>query len=171
MRRDIIILFLAALFALPCMAREPHRGYRGFVDLELDLGAFDFYDAAQDRQHEMQSFVGIATSHGYQFNDNFFAGIGIMLSCTSSMSYGNFPVFADFRYDATLGHFKPYADIRLGCNVAAPGLYFSPTVGHRFSCGRRANFNLGMGLMVLRIKDNDIDSHRCFFAVRLGFDF
>lgn len=94
-----------------------------------------------------------------------------MLSCTTSGSYGNCPVFADFRYDSAFGRFKPFADLRLGYNVIEPGFYFSPMVGHRFSCGSRANFNLGMGMMLLRIKDNDIDIHRCFFAVRLGFDF
>lgn len=169
MRRKVLVFIFVALLSLPCMARDIHRGYRGFFDFNNDVGGMATFNAIYELEYYLHGFLGISTTHGYQFNENLFVGAGLMLSVATSMSYGNFPVFADFRYDTEIGKFKPYADVRLGYNVVAPGVYISPTVGHRFNCGRKANFNLGLGMMLLRIEDDH--KLRCLFSLRLGFDF
>ena len=171
MKRSVLICVLLALLAWPITARNLHRGYRGFVDFDNAFGAMSYYDGAHEVMHDFQWFIGVSTSHGFQFNENLFVGGGLLLSVAQPSLYGNVPVFADFRYDADFGRFKPYADVRIGCNLLSPGLYFSPTVGHRFSCGRKANFNVGLGMMLLRIDDAGKQAERCFFALKLGFDF
>ena len=173
--------------AIPCHAKGLKQGYRGFVEWDNNLGYQHYIEnGTQEYAHDFNWYIGISTSHGYQINQNVFVGAGALLTVSPSDIY--LPVFADIRYDTTFGKFTPFGDIRIGYALFEC-FYFSPTIGYRISCGRKANFNLGLGLSVFgnankkrvwkEINSGDETIHyseqkdypACFFTVRLGFDF
>ncbi|MBO5029303.1 MAG: hypothetical protein J6C59_06790 [Muribaculaceae bacterium] len=140
MKKTLLCLALATT-ALTASAREPQRGYRGFVDFSNSITHF-----GSDYEKTTYWNAGFSTTHGYQFNHNLFVGAGL------AMEFNDFdilPLFAAVRYDRTFGRFTPYAELRAGYNCAnGGGIYFSPTVGYRFNWGRKANINVGLGLSV-----------------------
>lgn len=198
MKKSLLLLTFLLSVASICFAGTPRRGYRGFVDWGFSIGdAFcnnmNCYEPYGDPViRESQLFLEVInTTHGYQFNNHFFAGIGFMLS----ISHGNemIPVYADFRYDDTFGKFSPFFDFRLGFNENK-GVYVSPTIGYKFSLGKRMNLNLGLGLTFAGDKNeeyymtqyhdaiNDYTYYKShylrtehhlnhLFTFRIGFDF
>ncbi len=144
--KQSIFLLLAVLLSFSVNARQPERGYRGFVDcsttFNLDIntgGASDSY-----------IWLGGSTSHGYQFNRWLYVGGGIgyetVLAPGDRRPKRIFPVFADTRADLQFGRFTPFADIKLGVNFTrGAGLYFSPTIGYRFNVCRSTAINFAIG--------------------------
>lgn len=170
-------LILVLSFVLTCVAlseaREPQRGYRGFFDWDFSIGKVNFDDNLGSYNHEGILLLGIIdTTHGYQFNKHIFAGAGFLLSFAGSAT--TLPVYADFRYDISFGKFTPFAEMRVGGNICCESdcnpLYLSPTVGYRFNWGRKANFNLGLGL-TLRGEPKYGNRVDPLFTLRLGLDF
>jgi hypothetical protein len=141
--KRLTILFLVAFFAVYANAIEPQRGYRGFLEWDNNISSVN-YDVV-GRQTEY--FTGLSTSHGYQFNSNLFAGVGLTLDRNVDFDEWMFPVFAQVRTDQNWGGFTPFGDLRIGYNLTdGGGIYFSPTVGYRFNWGRKMNLNVGVGL-------------------------
>lgn len=192
MERNLIIL----IFLLSCVsldyAKEPQRGYRGFTDLDVTTGPASF--SGHNDALDWNYYIGVSTSHGYQFNNHVFLGGGV------NISFGHpgclIPVFVDFRYDTSLRKLNPFGDIRVGYNIEANGgLYVSPTVGHRFNISKKTNFNLGIGmtfrghvhdkykvestyiggdpnnLSINMTSDGKTQHIYSLFTIRLGFDF
>lgn len=191
-----ILLLIAMQIAFVCNAwepkatRYPERGYRGFVDVDFTVGKER--GNAYYGKGEPLWYLGLSTSHGFQFDNKFFLGGGLMVSPVSSNKDGIIPVFAHFRFDTEFSNFTPFGDIRLGYNIAdgdkGTGVYFSPSVGYRFNWGRKLNLNLSLGMTVLGTKYSDYDyipqresegyynvftkrGADVFFTVRLGIDF
>lgn len=186
MKRHLTLIIIALLIAICASARQPHSGYRGFFEWSNDLRTeeLDFWG----RQTEY--YTGISTAHGYQINPMFFVGAGIGLEhCNKYDSYIA-PLFAMGRADFKFGAFTPYADVRLGANLAnGGGVYFSPTIGYRFNWGRKVGINLGLGMSLNGYKCDLFDivigengytnaiyvgsEHRSrpYFTFRVGFDF
>lgn len=186
--KKIIMIFVMLAAVAAALAREPKRGYRGFIEWDNSFGKGDWFSCADgEEKHEDLLFIGLSTSHGYQINNHAYVGAGFMLSLGYPCMM--LPIFADFRYDISFGKFTPYADARLGYSLSDGGsVYFSPTVGYRFNWGRKANFNIGIGLTLCGqtdkyseyvsgygYKDKEIivKDHKVFprFSLRLGFDF
>lgn len=178
--KKIFAFAVAVCLVLAAGAREPQRGYRGFVDWDNSIGPIDYLDRAgvggPGHDRDTQWFSGLSTSHGYQINNHVFVGAGAMISgavFTSAM----IPVFAQVRYDYERGKFRPFADLRAGYNLGdgdeGGGVYLSPTVGYRCNWGRKANFNIGLGLTlrgasnVIHDGDHYVDP---LFTLRFGFD-
>ena len=146
--------FLSALFAVTVFgatARQPERGYRGFVDWTNRI----YHGSSLNGSRTFYS-PGISTSHGYQFNPWLFAGAGIDYSLDDTgywekrhnYSIDNYflSVFGHVRTDLQLGRFTPFADLRLGWNADSNGtVYFSPSIGYRFNWGRKTGINVGLG--------------------------
>lgn len=194
MKRVLIIIIFVVNSIVMAQARQPQRGYRGFIEWDSSFGKADWWSSADGiDKHEDLLFMGLSTSHGYQINRHTYLGAGFMLSLGFPCMM--LPVFADFRYDVNFGKFTPYADCRLGYSISdGGGMYLSPTVGYRFNWGRKANFNLGVGLTLCGQTDEMYESkfyegetpddsfyvvyyvgkkHKYYprFTLRFGFDF
>lgn len=197
-KRYLLVLY----FLLACasaQAIQPQRGYRGFIDWSGDIEpnvSFLLSDHEGGRDSEL--YMGLSTSHGYQFNNWLYVGGGAGFEYNFGWkSYYNsgeahffVPVFAETRLDAKWGRFTPFLAMRLGANVVEHGgIYFSPTVGYRFNWGRKSaiNLSLGMTLFSRRSQYHDHVLHpdgglvegplvtyhpiHVKFAFRLGFEF
>ncbi len=159
MRRLIIAFFAILLTASCCFARQPERGYRGFVDWTNRI-----YNNGYSYYNHTNFCPGISTSHGYQCNSWLFAGVGIDYTLEDCGYYiwdkNNNPhyhlhydptnyflsIFANVRTDLQFGKFTPFADLRIGVNATSTGtVYFSPSIGYRFNWGRKVGLNLGVG--------------------------
>ena len=172
-----------------CSARDLKRGYRGFVEWEMSYGKTDYWNdeiLAYDKDNLL--FLGITTSHGYQFNPHFYLGAGCMFSCASPTGDMTIPIFADIRYDAKFGKFTPFVDFRGGFYFDGGSecdLYMVPTIGYSFQKSKKLNFNVGAGLTIRgnKIIENKVEngqlialpviSHRIntLFTIRFGIDF
>ncbi len=160
MKRTLIAFFVILLTTSCGFARQPERGYRGFVDWTNRIyknNSFSYYN-------HTNFCPGISTSHGYQFNSWLFAGVGIDYTLEDCGYYiwdkndkshyhlkfdpTNYflSIFADVRTDLQFGKFTPFADLRIGMNATSSGkVYFSPSIGYRFNWGRKVGLNLGVG--------------------------
>lgn len=194
MKRVFAAIFAIAIASLLTYARDPQRGYRGFFDWDNSIGSMPYFDHSTGRdEKDVQWVLGWSTSHGYQINKNIFVGAGILVAYGLPSLDCTFPVFLDFRYDRSFNRFRPFGDIRIGYNLTdGGGVYFAPTVGHRFNWGRKLGLNIGVGL-TLRGRTSEIykfDIARdpssplfeirylgrkhytdAFFTFRLGIDF
>lgn len=158
MKKTILLLLSLASLVPSATARQPQRGYRGFVDLvsnirSQNVGILDI-NGNIDVYREIAVYSGISTSHGYQINPVFFVGAGIGMELCGDNT-GVVPLFAHGRADLKFGRFTPFGDIRLGTNLAeGGGIYFSPSVGYRFNWGRKVGINVGLGMTLAGYKSH-----------------
>lgn len=132
------------------------KGYRGYYDISYALtcdkldytlyGLFTpdekYYDSK--RAHHLQ----LSTTHGYQFNNYFFLGIGAALSYYTDKGYLTVPVFLDIHTNVSDRKVSPYIDLRIGYSFSSnviDGLYFSPGAGVRIRlCGGKHHMDCGL---------------------------
>lgn len=194
MKRAAIFLLAIIAFAHITEARQPDRGYRGFLEWSSSVRSdnFGIFDIHGNLRMERQGsfYTGFSTSHGYQINPMFFIGAGLGMERCGSLDNWIAPIFIQGRADLKLGRFTPFGDLRFGANIAeGGGVYVSPTIGYRFNWGRRMGVNLGAGLTLAGYKAEHYegivtapDSYeiqyvgtkrhvRAYFSFRLGIDF
>lgn len=194
MKRTIFLLLAIIAFVHIAEARQPKRGYRGFLEwsssVRSDEYGTDFVNGTFLTERQTSFYTGISTSHGYQINPMFFIGAGLGIERCGKIDNWVAPVFLQGRIDLKFGKFTPFGDLRLGANLAeGAGVYFSPAIGYRFNWGRKMGVNLGAGLSLagyraehceISISDQgsfDIQytgthNHiRAYFSFRLGIDF
>lgn len=152
MRRIIFIIALV-LVAATADARQPHKGYRGFLEWSSSVGSDKLgsinFDGSVLTYRENTFYTGISTSHGYQIDNMFFVGAGLGMEYYSGLGNWLAPLFVQGRADFLFGKFTPFGDLRLGYNVTdGGGVYVSPTIGYRFNWGRKVGVNLGLGMSV-----------------------
>ena len=184
MAQKIILTIVACMVAMVGYAKDPQRGYRGFVDWEYSLGYMNTTNDVDGYHRGYEWLSGVTTSHGYQFNSHIFLGAGTGIVPALSAAYVMFPVFVDFRYDYSHRKFRPFGDVRIGYNIS-DGFYMSPTIGYRLNWGRKMNVNFGVGMTLLGMTD-EISTHssdvyhpsskkrryaETFFTLRIGIDF
>jgi hypothetical protein len=172
-------LLLAALTAATTCSRsfagEPQRGYRGFVEKDNSFCTLPYFDhATGEYAKDLQWMIGWTTTHGYQINRNLFLGAGILMNLGVPMLEGTCAAFLDVRYDHSFNKFSPFGDVKIGCSSLGyifseekGGVYFSPTVGHRFNWGGKFGVNVGVGLTE-EIRTGGADT---FFTLRNGIEF
>ncbi|MDE5935207.1 MAG: hypothetical protein K2L69_04695 [Muribaculaceae bacterium] len=193
MKRTIFLL-LAIIAFTNAEARQPKRGYRGFLEWSSSIRSDNFgvFDIHGNLRMERQGafYTGLTTSHGYQINPMFYIGAGLGMERCGKLDNWVAPIFIQGRIDLELGKFTPYGDLRLGANVAeGAGIYISPTIGYRFNWGRKMGVNLGAGLSLAGYRSEHYegtmtgpDSYeiqyvgtkrhiRPYFSFRLGIDF
>ena len=178
MIKRIFTIFLVLIISpLISFARQPDKGYRGFVDwdnmLTIDFGFLSGYGG------DSRIISGLTTSHGYQFNNWLYVGggTGFLYNFNWKKEGYNYddprmiiPIFAEGRLDAKWGKFTPYLSTQLGVNVAKHGgIYFSPILGYRFNWGRKTAINLGLGVTLIGLDYYEWPLAK--FTVRLGFEF
>mgnify|MGYP001087263009 FL=1 len=192
--KRIIFLLLAIIAFANAEARQPKRGYRGFLEWSSSVRSdnFSVFDIHGNLRIERQGsfYTGITTSHGYQINQMFFIGAGLGMERCGKLDNWVTPIFIQGRIDLKFGKFTPFGDLRLGANVAeGAGIYISPTIGYRFNWGRKMGVNLGAGLTLAGYRSEHYegtmtgpDSYeiqyvgtkrhiRSYFSFRLGIDF
>ena len=194
MKRTIFLLLAIIAFAHVSEARQPKRGYRGFLEWSSSVRSENFGDFYLDGEfgfrRQTTFYTGLTTSHGYQIDPMFFIGAGLGMERCGSLGNWVAPVFVEGRADFEFGKFTPFADIRFGANLAEDfGVYFSPSIGYRFNWGRKMGVNIGAGLTLAGYTaehyegtwfDKDsFEMHyvgtrhhiRPYFSFRLGIDF
>lgn len=180
MKRFIPAIFAILVVANVCVARDPRRGYRGFVEWDNTIGRMDVIESQPTGTITVRDadwLIGLATTHGYQINSHCFTGLGFMLSLSGRPTL-MLPAYADFRYDVRFGKFTPYVDAKLGFELTHQNVYFSPTIGYRLNCGGKVNLNLGLGMTVwgreeYDRKNSDTVTHYAdaLVSFRFGIDF
>lgn len=155
--KKIIAFALTIIMACTMYARDPQRGYRGFFEWDNSFGSMPYFDHSMGKEEkDFQWILGWSTTHGYQINRHVFVGAGMSVGFGVPSLECTLPVFFDFRYDHSFDKFRPFGDLRIGYNLTdGGGIYFSPTIGHRFNWGRKLGLNLGIGLM-LRGRASDV---------------
>ncbi len=123
---------------------EIKTGYRGSVDFGYSFGVGTW---RCDR-------FEILTTHGYQFNPYFYAGVGTGLNVwffeDSGMDTG-FPLYAKFRCNVLDHKLSPFIDVNIGYSVGnISGLYFAPSLGVRFTPLSKVGINLHVGYTLQR---------------------
>ena len=169
--KQLCLILAAFILPITTIANEPAKGYRGFVDANVDLAfSKDVYG-----DNTTTVYYGISTSHGYQFNSHYFLGAGLMFERHHPVShnYGfEFPIYIIARTDWTFGKFPLYGDVRIGGVVLGDyRLYLSPTVGYRLNLGHKSNINFGIGMNLRGYRWSDEKTLQPQLAVRVGVDF
>lgn len=159
--------FLSLICAICCIssicAREPQRGYRGFLEWSNDITSQKYGETWSKTFY----FTGLSTSHGYQFNPNLFIGAGFELEREIDIDTWIAPIFAQVRTDQTWGKYTPFGDLRLGYNFTdGAGYFLSPTVGYRFNFGHKTNLNIGVGLT---LRGYTADMYELSFDPQMGY--
>lgn len=175
-------------------ARQPQRGYRGFLEWSSSLRNQTFATwettTSTGSYSENTFYTGLTTSHGYQINPMFFIGAGLGLEKCSKIDSWIVPVFVQGRADFKFGKFTPFGDLRVGYNVTqGGGMYFSPTIGYRFNFGGKFGINIGAGLSLAGYTAEHYDGSftdlggyeiqyigkekhmNAYFSFRVGIDF
>lgn len=189
MKRGLILSLLSVVCVALSFARDLERGYRGFVEWDTSYGKTDYWnDEKLAFCKSTLTFLGITTSHGYQFNPHFYLGAGCMLECACPSGDMTIPIFADSRYDAQFGKFTPFVDLRGGLYFDGGSefnLYLNPTIGYTFRKSKKFNFNFGAGITLRgnKIVENIVeDGHlvapyvvrhtlNTLATIRFGIDF
>ncbi len=144
--------FIVSMVVIACVVsaegRDPHRGYRGFLDF---CGEFRTEYAWGVGKRDPNLFLGVSTSHGYQICPKAFVGVGFMYAGSSSYEDSFYAYYVHGRTDLRFGRYTPFADLRIGrCGSNKGGLYLAPSVGYRFSWDGKVGINAGLGLTLHR---------------------
>lgn len=143
MKKFLILIVMVMSFAIQGMAQS---GYRGFVDGAVGINIYD----------DCLFGGAVSTTHGYQFNNHIFAGVGVELGTTmySDWYWGDdcwseivVPFYAQFRYDfSVISNRSFYGGTRIGYSLAENvyGVYFAPEFGIRLFNGKSISWNFGL---------------------------
>lgn len=152
--KKIVVFLLLIPLSIAVLAKQPQRGYRGFVDWSNSIRSYDW--TGKGRTYDY--FTGFSTSHGYQINSWIFTGIGFNLEYFSIGQQYIIAPFFDLRSDLKFHKFTPFAELRIGYSCTdGGGVYFSPSIGYRFNWGRKVGVNVGIGLTLKGYKRDIID--------------
>ncbi len=97
MKRTIFLLLAIIAFAHVSEARQPKRGYRGFLEWSSSVrsdnfGVIDIHgNLSMKRQGSF--YTGFSTSHGYQINPMFFIGAGLGMERCGKLDNWVAPIF------------------------------------------------------------------------------
>lgn len=159
MTKKVFIILIITLCCFGIEAKEPSKGYRGFVDMNTELYITSGFRISSDgsRHEKVDTYLlyGLSTTHGYQFNNHFFlgGGIGLQSGAFTAAKYISGVFFMQTRTDWTFGTVPLYADIRLGGTLFGQDidngidkLLIAPAIGYHLDILRRIKFNVRIGL-------------------------
>lgn len=195
MKRNLLVITIITLWCLNAFAKEPVKGYRGFVELNADIAwvSTPYYVSISGSHNSLRyknetfCLYGISTSHGFQFNSRWFIGAGVCIQSNTnqipSNIYLSVPVFLQGRTDWTIGKVPLYADLRIGRTISGSStrygqdkVFVSPAIGYYFNWGRRVSANVGIGMSVHgydRYGDNGLFDYKWLYmpSVKIGIEF
>ncbi len=151
-------------------------GYRGLIDVGYSFGVGTW---------DCNRFE-LLTTHGYQFNSYFYAGVGVGLNVwyfDQGRDIG-FPFYAKIRYDILpQNKVCPFIDLNMGYSVGnIKGYYVAPSFGFRLAVAPKIGVNLSIGYTMQEadVITFDIYTGEIYgsdrinmgaIALRLGIDF
>ena len=151
------------------------HSYRGFLDFGFDFSGTKEYSS---------NFI-IRTTHGYQWSQNFFLGIGAGLDFPMGKAdhTPNVPLYGAMRFQANHKHlrFVPMVDLRVGyCfnnlfaedtqsyqDLIKGGFYCNPAVGFVYVLNSYLGVNFAVGYSFYKFK-NDEPINGLWFKNRQG---
>lgn len=177
--KKFIVLLLFIVSTVCAYSQQIKKGYRGFVDLS---GEALFEKKYSNDRDIVYSLSGFSTTHGYQFNENFFVGAGLGIYFITqnfrSASFAiDYPIYATGRADWKVGKVPLFADLRLGTFVRALGdynndkLFINPSIGYHCSWGRKVSLNIGAGLSMHLFNRYSDSEWKMMPSVRIGIEF
>lgn len=186
MKKLILLLFTALICVNIMHAKNPEKGYRGFVDWNMEPGWHVAYRETDNPAH-LEKYTasyllyGVSTSHGYQFNPHFFLGAGVWFQLGAGELHRRaleVPVFLHGRTDWTFGKIPLYFDLRLGVSrgtryikAVQDKVFIIPAVGYHLDWGKAVSANFAVGIA---LHGGDLTEHLTFTAlpaIRLGIEF
>ncbi len=189
--KKLALTIIGVIFlSLTLSARQPSRGYRGFIDFAWST----FSESIGKDWKVTANHYGLSTVHGCQIIPELFVGAGFEIANNATASSVYLPVFVDVRTDLKFGRFTPFADLRSGWAICNDGGFrLQPMVGYRFNWGRKVGINFAVGMTLQCYKAYDYSDggwanpepdggyqmqnprveHKALagFTLRLGFDF
>ena len=188
MKKLSLLLFLTLVSVFSIQAKDLEKGYRGFVDLNMEFGSYKAYRYIDntnltnlEEYRASYMLYGVSTSHGYQFNPHFFLGAGVWLQAAAGDIRRHrieLPVFLQGRTDWTFGKVPLYFDLRVGISRGArelkaveDKLLISPSIGYRLDWGRKVSANFGIGLSLHGGKQSNNFTFVPLTSIRLGIEF
>ena len=189
--KKLALTIIGVIFlSLTLSARQPSRGYRGFIDFAWST----FSESIGKDWKVTANHYGLSTVHGCQIIPELFVGAGFEIANNATASSVYLPVFVDVRTDLKFGRFTPFADLRSGWAICNDGGFrLQPMVGYRFNWGRKVGINCAVGMTLQCYKAYDYSDggwanpepdggyqmqnprveHKALagFTLRLGFDF
>lgn len=121
MKRTIFLLLVIIAFT-NAEARQPKRGYRGFLEWSSSVRSDNFgvFDMNWNLTMERQSmfYTGFSTSHGYQINPMFFIGAGLGMERYGKLEHYEGSMSGqdsyEIQYVGTKRHIRSYFSFRIG---------------------------------------------------------
>lgn len=183
--KRLILISLMTVFTFVTNAQELRRGYRGFIDWTGSIAPMEY--TLENRKTAF--FTGASTSHGFQFNRNFYLGAGFGIENSSKFHHWTAPLFAEAHTDQYWGKLTMFGSMRIGINCFdGGGFYLSPTIGYRQHIFKKLNANFGIGLTLISLNNpkfkREFGSNqqstvfawtehkpKLFFSFRVGIDF
>lgn len=185
LRRLLAVSIFTIMITAAAGARDLARGYRGFFDINGEA-LFENKNSYYHHKDIVYSTLGFTTTHGYQFNRNFFLGAGtgleaIIINTNYDIIHLGTPVYIMGRADWNIGRVPLYADLKVGTilelgyvDTQFTNLSVNPTIGYRADWGRRVALNIGIGFSVTCFDLDGIDNPgavKLFPAARIGIEF
>ncbi|MFT4169260.1 MAG: hypothetical protein QM653_09100 [Dysgonomonas sp.] len=126
-----------------------YSGYKGFIDFGYSIPVGD-ESASSGR-------LDFTTSHGYQVNSFFYAGLGAGVNyyCQDGIDSWSFPLFFNPRLTIpTSSIVSPFLDVKIGYTVGEDikGFYLSPSIGTRFLLTNNNAINFSIGYTLQNVK-------------------
>ena len=107
MKKTILLISAIVATAFLAGARQPQRGYRGFLEWSSSVRSENFGDFYLDGEfgfrRQTTFYTGLTTSHGYQIDPMFFIGAGLGMERCGSLGNWVAPVFVEGRADFEFG--------------------------------------------------------------------
>ena len=138
---------------------SPKVGIKGFVEGGYTIGA-GYSDVFR---------LSLIATAGWQFNPNFFIGIGSgEYYYTDSKQYA-IPFYADVRINSK----SLFFDVKAGYSISdIEGFYFSPSFGCRLGTKNNTAFTFSLGYEYQKSKSLiDGSNHASGLSTRIGFEF
>lgn len=193
MKRTLTTAIFILALALGALAAYPARGYRGFVEQNIEIGwekgvrygpsPGEGWSSYYDDYTSVFALFGLSTSHGYQFNPHFFLGAGMtfQIGAGEVMRRLELPLFLHARTDWQLGKYPVYGDLRVGGTLSPrqmkggeDKLQITPSVGYRWNWGRRTCGNIAIGVGLHGCDDSGMSTHFTWHPlplIRFGIEF
>ncbi len=114
----------------------PQAGYKGFIEGGYTIGVGD-YDLGR---------LELITTHGYQFNQYIFAGVGAGFKYYTDDELWAYPIFGDIRANILNNSISPFVDFKIGYAAGdADGFFLTPSVGCRFGFKNNCAMTVSVG--------------------------
>lgn len=138
---------------------SPAVGLKGFIEGGYTIGA-GYSDVFR---------LALIATAGWQFNPNFFIGIGSGENYYTDSKQYAIPIYADFRINSKC----LFLDLRAGYSISdIEGFYFSPSFGCRLGTKNNTAFTFSLGYEYQKSKTLiDGSYHASGLSTRIGFEF